>query len=195
MIRSGPLAGGPRAQAKVRRLRARAAFFDQGAHDVSDTAMSQASYLTPAAHERLQAELERLSGPGRVEIAKRIEAAREEGDLRENGGYHAAKEEQGLIAARMNYLEDRIARAEVIDISRLSGDRVVFGAKVTIENPETGEVSTYRIVGDDESSIDEGTISISSPIARALIGKEAGEETVIRTPSGARTVEIVEVEF
>jgi transcription elongation factor GreA len=151
--------------------------------------------MTLDGRKKLELELKELREVKRPANVKAIEEARAHGDLSENAEYHAAKEEQGLIAARMNYIEDRIARAEVIDISRLSGDRVVFGAKVTIENPETGEVSTYRIVGDDESNIDDGTISISSPIARALIGKEAGEETVIRTPSGSRTVEIVEVEF
>jgi transcription elongation factor GreA len=115
--------------------------------------------------------------------------------LSENAEYKAAKEEQSLIAGRLEYLEDRISRANVIDPSKLSGDRVVFGAKVSLENLDTEEETIYRIVGDDEANIEVGTISISSPIARGLIGKEVGDQVTVVTPAGPRKFEIVDVEF
>ncbi|MBN2343218.1 MAG: transcription elongation factor GreA [Deltaproteobacteria bacterium] len=151
--------------------------------------------MTLDGKKKLEEELKELRTVKRPANVKAIEEARAHGDLSENAEYHAAKEQQSLIAGRIDYLEDRISRAEVIDISRLSGDKVLFGAKVTMENVDTGEETTYRIVGDDESNIDEGTISISSPIARALIRREVGDEVTIKTPSGNRVVEIVNVEF
>ena len=151
--------------------------------------------MTLDGKKKLEDELKELRTVKRPANVKAIEEARAHGDLSENAEYHAAKEQQSLIAGRIEYLEDRISRAEVIDISKLSGDRVVFGAKVTMENADTGEETTYRIVGDDESNIDEGSISISSPIARALIGRVVGDEVTIRTPGGNRVVEIMEVEF
>lgn len=151
--------------------------------------------MTLEGKKKLEAELKELRSVKRPANVKAIEEARAHGDLSENAEYHAAKEQQSLIAGRIDYLGDRIARAEVIDISKLSGDKVVFGAKVTMENVETGEEVVYRIVGDDESNIDEGSVSISSPIARALIRKEVGDEVTIKTPSGNRVVEIIDVEF
>jgi transcription elongation factor GreA len=151
--------------------------------------------MTPEGKRKLESELKHIREVTRPENVKAIETAREHGDLKENAEYKAAKEQQSLIAGRMEYLEDRIARAEVIDITKLSGDRVVFGAKVSLENIDSGEVSTYRILGDDEADINAGSISISSPIARGLIGKEAGDEVSIRTPAGIRRFEITDVEF
>ncbi len=151
--------------------------------------------MTLQGKKNLELELKELREVKRPANVKAIEEARAHGDLSENAEYHAAKEEQALIAGRIDYLGDRISRAEVIDISKLSGDRVVFGAKVTFENIDTGKETTYRIIGDDESDIDSGSISISSPIARALISREVGDEVIIKTPSGNKKVEIIDVEF
>jgi transcription elongation factor GreA len=151
--------------------------------------------MTLTGKRNLERELKELREVKRPANVKAIEEARAHGDLSENAEYHPAKEEQALIAGRIDYVGDRISKAEVIDISKLSGDRVVFGAKVSFENLDSGEETTYRIVGDDESNIDEGTISVSSPIARALIRREVGDEVIIKTPSGNKKVEITDVEF
>jgi transcription elongation factor GreA len=151
--------------------------------------------MTLEGKKKLEAELKKLREVDRPANIKAIEEALEHGDLKENAEYKAAKEQQSIIAGRIEYLEDKIARANVIDISKLSGDKVVFGAKVTLENPETGEETTYRIVGEDEADINAKTISISSPIARGLIGKELGDEVKIKTPSGIKEFEITDVEF
>jgi transcription elongation factor GreA len=151
--------------------------------------------MTLEGKKKFEAELKKLREVDRPANIKAIEEALEHGDLKENAEYKAAKEQQSIIAGRIEYLEDKIARANVIDISKLSGDKVVFGAKVTLENPETGEETTYRIVGEDEADINAKTISISSPIARGLIGKELGDEVKIKTPSGIKEFEITDVEF
>jgi transcription elongation factor GreA len=151
--------------------------------------------MTPEGHARLQSELRKLKEIDRPANVKAIEDARAHGDLSENAEYKFAKEQQSIIAGRIEYLEDRISRAEVIDPARLKGDRVLFGAKVVLENLETGEIVTYRIVGEDEASIDAGTISVTSPIARGLIRREAGDQVTIRTPSGSKRYEISEVAF
>ncbi|MBW2275965.1 MAG: transcription elongation factor GreA [Deltaproteobacteria bacterium] len=151
--------------------------------------------MTPPGLKTLEAELKRIRVVDRPTNVKAIEEAREQGDLSENAEYKFAKEQQSLIAGRMEYLEDRISRAEVIDPKKLSGDRVVFGAVVHLENLDTGKQVVYRIVGDDEADIEQGTISISSPIARGLIKKEVGDQAKIRTPSGLRSFEIFDIEF
>ena len=151
--------------------------------------------MTPQGLRKLEAELKKLREVDRPANVKAIEEAREHGDLSENAEYKYAKEQQSLIAGRIEYLEDRIARSNVIDPSKLSGDRVVFGAKVTIEDIETGDEKTYRILGEDEANIDEGSISITSPIARSLIRREVGEDVRVVTPSGARKFEIIDLEF
>ena len=151
--------------------------------------------MTLAGKKTLELELKELREIKRPANVKAIEEARAHGDLSENAEYHAAKEEQALIAGRINYVGDKISKAEVIDISKLSGDRVVFGALVSFENLDTDEEISYRILGDDEADIDSGSISISSPIARALIGKEVGDEVIIKTPSGNKKVEITDVKF
>ncbi|MCP4680256.1 MAG: transcription elongation factor GreA [Deltaproteobacteria bacterium] len=151
--------------------------------------------ITPAGHKKLEKELRKIREVDRPANVKAIEEAREHGDLSENAEYKAAKEQQSLIAGRIEHLEDRISRANIIDPSKLSGDRVVFGAKVTIENIDNEEEKTYRIVGEDEADLDSGTISITSPIARGLISKEVGDEVTIRTPAGLRKFEISDVEF
>jgi transcription elongation factor GreA len=131
----------------------------------------------------------------RPKISKEIGVAREHGDLRENAEYHAAKDKQGLIEARIVELEDRIARAEVIDTSRLGGTRVAFGAWVTVEDAESDSQVTYRIVGADEANLDKGTISVTSPMARALINREVGDEVKVKAPGGIRTYEIVDLHW
>ena len=151
--------------------------------------------MTPAGLKTLEAELKHILSVVRPANVKTIEEALDHGDLKENAEYKYAKEQQSMIAGRIEHLEDRIARAEVIDPSTLSGDRVVFGAKVTIEDLDTEEILIYRIVGEDESNLDQGTISVTSPIARGLIRKEVGDEVNIRTPKGSRIFQIAEIEF
>lgn len=151
--------------------------------------------ITKAGHEALREEMKRLKSIERPRISKEIGVAREHGDLSENAEYHAAKDKQGLIEARIAYLEDRLSRAEVIDPSTLSGDRVVFGATVKLLDLDNDVEVSYRIVGEDESDIDKGLISIASPIARALIGKHVDDEVVLRTPRGERSYEILEVSY
>jgi transcription elongation factor GreA len=151
--------------------------------------------MTPEGHHKLMAELKKLKEVDRPANVMAIEEARAHGDLSENAEYKAAKEQQSIIAGRIEYLEDHLSRADVIDTSKLKGDRVVFGAKVMLENLQTGETVTYRIVGEDEANIDTGTISITSPIARGLIRREAGDQITIQTPSGPKRYEIFEVAF
>jgi transcription elongation factor GreA len=151
--------------------------------------------ITKAGHDALREEVKRLKTTERPKISKEIGIAREHGDLSENAEYHAAKEKQGLIEARIAYLEDRLSRAEVIDPSNLSGDRVVFGATVTLLDVDNDLEVTYRIVGEDEADIGEGLVSITSPIARAIIGKNVDDEVVLRTAHGPRQYEILGVRF
>ena len=126
-------------------------------------------------------------------LARAIGEAAEEGDLKENAEYHACRERQGMVKAQVNDIEDKLSRAEVIDTSKLSGDRVAFGAWVTLEDIDKGDEVTYRIVGADESNVDEGTISVTSPIARALINREIGDEVRVKAPGGLRNYEISDV--
>jgi transcription elongation factor GreA len=151
--------------------------------------------ITPGGLQRLKDELKTLKEVERPTIIKEIAAAREHGDLSENAEYHAAREKQSFIEGRIEVLEDLIARAEVIDPTRLSGDRVAFGATVKLANTETGEEVVYRIVGEVEADLQAGSISITSPIARSLIGREVGDEVKVRTPGGTRTYEVLEVSF
>ncbi len=150
--------------------------------------------MTPEGHAALKQELTHLKTVERPKISKEIGVAREHGDLRENAEYHAAKEKQGLVEARIVELEDKIARAEVIDTSRLGGSRVAFGAWVTLADDAGAEV-TYRIVGADESNLDQGTISVTSPMARALINREVGDEVKVNAPGGVRTFEVVDIRW
>jgi transcription elongation factor GreA len=151
--------------------------------------------VTPAGYEKLKNELSHLKRVERPKISQEIGAARELGDLSENFEYHAAKDKQGLIEARIRDLEDKVSRANVIDPSKLSGTRVVFGAKVVLLDVDSDEEKTYHIVGEVEADVEAGRISVASPLARALIGKEVGDETRIPGKGGQRTVEIVNVSF
>lgn len=152
--------------------------------------------VTAKGSERLKAELVRLKGVDRPRIVKDIATAREHGDLKENAEYHAAREQQGFCEGRIQELEAALSMAQVIDIESLNvGDRVVFGATVTLEDVDTEEEVIYQIVGDIEADIKENRIAVSSPIARALIGKEDGDIAVVIAPSGNREYEIVGVEY
>ena len=157
--------------------------------------MSDKYPMTPQGHAALKAELDQLRKVERMKIVQEIEEARAHGDLKENAEYHAAKEKQGFIEARIRDVEGKLALAEVIDVSSHDGLRVIFGTTVTILDLDLDEESTYKIVGDDEADLKLGSISYSSPIARALIGKEEGDEVVIQTPGGKRNVEILEVQY
>jgi transcription elongation factor GreA len=150
--------------------------------------------MTPRGAAKAREELARLKAE-RPKISRDIGTARDHGDISENAEYHAAKERQGMVEAQIKDLEDKLARSEVIDPARLSGTRIRFGATVSLSNVDTNEASTYQIVGADEANIDEGTISISAPLARALIGKEVGDEISITLPIGKRTYEVVDVVF
>ena len=151
--------------------------------------------VTPLGYRNMQAALKNYKSVERPQNARDIEEARGHGDLSENAEYHAAKEKQAFIVASICLLEDKLARVEVIDPARLQGSKVVFGATVSLYDLEKDEEVRYQIVGEDEADLAEGKISIQSPIARALIGKEAGDEATVRAPKGDRTYEILDVEF
>jgi len=150
--------------------------------------------MTPRGHRMLKDELRECKAE-RPRLAEAILAARELGDLSENAEYHAAKERQGFLEGRIRDLESKLAQAEVIDPSKLSGERVVFGAIVTLEDCNSGAECRYQIVGDDEADVKAGQISISSPMARALLRNGIGDEVRVRTPGGDRAYEIVDVSF
>ena len=151
--------------------------------------------ITASGLRRLKEELKQLQGVERGKISKEIEVARGHGDLRENAEYHAAKEKQSHIEGRILNLNDWIARAEVIDVSKLSGDKVVFGATVKLLDVETDKEVTYRLVGELEADIKRRLISVTSPLARGLIGKAVGDLVTVQSPGGAREYEVVEVLF
>lgn len=151
--------------------------------------------MTAEGHAALQAELKVLKSVERPSIIAAISEARSHGDLSENAEYHAAKEKQSFIEGRISELDDKLARADVIDVSKLSGGKVRFGATVTIIDVDSEEKVTYKIVGEDEADVKAGKISVTSPLARALIGKEEGEEAEVAAPSGARAYEIGKVVY
>jgi transcription elongation factor GreA len=151
--------------------------------------------MTAAGYKALEDEVNQLKNVDRHEIIKAIAEARAHGDLSENAEYHAAKERQSFIEGRVMELEDQIGRAEVIDVSKLSGSTVKFGATVTLVDEDTDAKRKYQIVGDVESDAKHGRISLSSPIARALIGKGKGDTVEVATPGGSRSYEILKVEF
>jgi transcription elongation factor GreA len=151
--------------------------------------------MTATGYQRLEAELKNLKTVERPSVIRAISEAREHGDLSENAEYHAAKERQGWIESRILELEDKLRRAEVIDVSKLSGDKVMFGATVVLADEDTDEESTYQIVGADEADIKAGLLSITAPLARALVGKAEGDTVEVTTPGGAKAYEIVSVAF
>lgn len=152
--------------------------------------------LTREGADRLRDELDHLKKTARPEIIAAIAEARAHGDLKENAEYHAAREQQGFIEGRIRHLEASLSSAQVIDIRKLDpGERVVFGATVTVADEETGRETRYQIVGDLEADIKQNRIAVSSPIARALIGREEGDEVEFQAPGGTRYMEIVSVEY
>jgi transcription elongation factor GreA len=152
--------------------------------------------LTVRGAERLKTELKKLKSQDRPRVVQAIAEAREHGDLKENAEYHAAREEQGMIEARIKDIEGKLSTAEVIDVTRLNaGGKVVFGATVDVFDEGSDKDATYQIVGEDEADIKQGLLSVNSPIARALIGKEEGDECEVQTPGGVRRYEIVEVRY
>ncbi len=151
--------------------------------------------MTAGGYERLREELRNLKSVERPAIIQLIAEARTHGDLSENAEYHAARERQSFIEGRIGELEDKISRAQVIDVSKLSGKMVKFGATVTIADEDTDEESTYQIVGELEADISAGLLSVTSPLARAIIGKTVGDQVEVATPRGAKDYEIVKVRY
>ena len=156
--------------------------------------MSDLVPMTRAAYNRKKAEIHRLEHEELPKIADKIAAARDEGDLSENAEFHAAKERQAFIEGRITELEFKLGNADVIEPDDQPKDRAVFGCEVILENVETGEEVEYQLVGPDESDIEEGRISIQSPLGLAIIGKEVGEEIILQAPAGKRTYELVEIQ-
>ncbi len=151
--------------------------------------------MTAAGYQSLLDEMKRLKSVERPEVIRAIAEARTHGDLSENAEYHAARERQSFIEGRLAELEDKIARAEVIDVSKLSGSVVKFGATVTLSDEETEEKATYQIVGEDEADIKARRLSVTSPLARALIGKQKGDSVEVTTPRGSKSYEVIKVVY
>jgi transcription elongation factor GreA len=151
--------------------------------------------MTVVGHAALTEELKRRQSEDRPRIIEQIAEARSHGDLSENAEYHAAKEEQSHNEGRINELEDKLARADIIDISKLSGETIKFGATVTLVDEDTEKKAVYQIVGDVEADIKKGKISLSSPLARALIGKKKGASVEVNTPGGGKAYEITKIEW
>ena len=151
--------------------------------------------ITADGFERLQDELKQLKNEERPAVIKAIAAAREHGDLSENAEYHAARERQSFIEGRIAELEDKLTRVEVIDVSKVSGDQVKFGAKVELVDCDTDEEVAYQLVGEYESDISAGLLSITAPLARALIGKSVGDIAEVVTPGGHKDYEIIKISY
>jgi transcription elongation factor GreA len=151
--------------------------------------------MTAGGHQRMEEEIKHLKTVERPAIIRMIAEAREHGDLSENAEYHAAKERQSFVEGRVMELEDKISRAEIIDVTKLEGDKVVFGATVTVVDEDTDEENRFQIVGEFEADVKEGRISITSPIARGLIAKSVGDSVEVNTPGGGRSYEILKIEY
>jgi len=152
--------------------------------------------LTRQGAEKLREELQRLKSVERPRVIQAIAEAREHGDLKENAEYHAAREQQSFIEGRIKEIEGKLSHAQIIDVTQMENTgKVIFGATVDLADEETGKEITYRIVGEDEADIKQGLISVSSPIARALIGKQEGDIAVVQAPGGEKSYEIVEVRY
>ena len=157
--------------------------------------MSEKVPMTPEGQARLREEMRRLKEVDLPQVVKDISVARDHGDISENAEYHAAKERQGMIIARISFLEQTLSRAEVIDPSKLSGSKVQFGAKVKLANVDSGEEQAFQIVGPEEADIKLSRISVASPLARGLLGREVGDEVTLQMPAGKRTYEILEITY
>lgn len=151
--------------------------------------------MTAAGYRRLEEELKHLKSVERPTVIKAIAEAREHGDLSENAEYHAARERQSFIEGRVMEIEDRLSRADVIDVTKLSGSSVKFGATVTLADEDTDKEITYQIVGQDESDVKQGRLSVTAPLSRHLIGKTVGDVVEVTTPNGSKSYEVVQVEY
>ncbi|MDD9912055.1 MAG: transcription elongation factor GreA [Alphaproteobacteria bacterium] len=151
--------------------------------------------MTTYGYSLLEQELKHLQKVERPAIIAAIDEARGHGDLKENAEYHAAKEKQGFIEGRIQELDSKLSRAELIDPTKLSGERIVMGATVVLVDADTDKEVTYILVGPDEADIEKGLISVTSPIGKALIGKSTGDEAIVRAPSGNRTYDVEDVQF
>jgi transcription elongation factor GreA len=151
--------------------------------------------MTADGYGRLEEELKQLKSIERPAIIRAIAEAREHGDLSENAEYHAARERQSFIEGRVLELEDKISRAEIIDVSKLSGKVIKFGATVTLIDEDTDEKSAYQIVGEDEADIKSKRLAITAPLARALVGKKVGDQVEVTTPGGSKSYEVAKVQF
>ena len=150
--------------------------------------------ISAQGYQKLEKELERLKKE-RPEIIQAIKEAREEGDLRENAGYDAARERQGMQEARIAYLESQLGQYNVVDLATLSGDKVIFGATVLVEDIDSGEKKAFTLLGSDEADYTRGSISINSPVGKALLGHVVGDEVTVEVPKGRVTYEITSIEF
>lgn len=157
--------------------------------------MSDRIPMTQAGYDKLEQELRHLKSVERPQNVREIEAARAHGDISENAEFHAAKERQSHLEGRLRMLEDKLARAQVIDTTGQVPDKVRFGVTVTLEDAESGEQVTYTILGEDESDVSQGRISVTSPVARALLGKEVGASVTVHVPKGTREFEILDIRF
>ncbi|HEX7799645.1 MAG TPA: transcription elongation factor GreA [Asticcacaulis sp.] len=151
--------------------------------------------MTVAGYQVLDDELKRLKSVERPSVIAAISEARSHGDLSENAEYHAAKERQGWIEGQIAEIEDKLSRAQVIDVSKLSGNQIKFGATVTVVDEDTEEEGRYQVVGEHEADVKSGKISLSSPLSRAMIGKEVGDVVEVQTPGGVKAYEILKVEW
>jgi transcription elongation factor GreA len=157
--------------------------------------MSERIPMTRGGYDRLAEEVKRLKTVDRRAISKEIEAARAHGDISENAEFQAAKEKQSLVEGRIRTIEDKLARAQVIDPGSAPPDNVRFGVTVDLEDADTGETVSYTILGEDEADAARGEISITSPVARALLGKEIGDSVMVRVPKGTRELEVLEIRY
>jgi transcription elongation factor GreA len=151
--------------------------------------------ITKTGYEKLKSLLENLKNIERPKIINQIASAREIGDLKENADYHAAREKQGFIEAQISDFEEKLSRIEVIDIAKIKSEKVVFGATIYLKNLDNQKISCYKIVSEFEANIDQGLISNSSPVARAVLGKEVGDDVEIKTPGGVIEYEITDIKF
>jgi transcription elongation factor GreA len=157
--------------------------------------MSEKIPMTAEGLARLEEELRHLKNTARPEVIRAIAEAREHGDLSENAEYHAARDRQSFIEGRVGELEDKISRAEVIDVKKLSGKTVMFGATVTLIDEDSEEKLTYQIVGEDEADVKQGRLAVTAPLSRAIIGKKVGDVVEVNTPKGEKAYEIARVKF
>lgn len=150
--------------------------------------------MSVAGNKKMKEELEHLERVERLDVVKAIETAREHGDLKENAEYHAAKERQGYIEGRIIELKDKLSRAEVIDCTKLSCEKAVFGTIVRLLDQDTDEEVSYQLLGPEEADVKKGSISVLSPLGKVLLGKEVGDEVVARTPGGTREFEVMDIQ-